>query len=139
MNWVYSTEAEKPKQVIVTEQMDPTIGYSSRFGLCGSTTPQQTASPLLPRPFINEVEYLEINQSSLDLTIFMAEVDVELSEKMLVELRRSVKKNPPHALKYELIYVCYLPYKLLEMPNMLSRLGKMSIVQARKGVPLGTG
>ena len=79
MNWVYSTGTEKPKQALVVEQIKPGT--------------------------INEAEYLKVNQSSVVLTIFTAEVDVKLSQKVSGELLRSTRKNPPRALKYELIYV----------------------------------
>jgi len=45
------------------------------------------------------------DQSSVMLTIFAANVDVELDPKLKAEIRRSTKKNPPCVLKYELIYV----------------------------------
>jgi len=106
MNWVYSTGTEKPKQVPVIEQIKPKTGFfSSLFGLGGGNTPQRTPSPLPPQPVISEAEYLKIGQSSVVLTIFTAEVDVKLSQKISAELHRSTKKNPPRALKYELIYV----------------------------------
>ena len=107
MNWVYSTGTEKPKPVPVIEQIKPKTGFfSSLFGLGGnSSTPSRAASPLPPQPVIDEAEYLKVGQSSVVLTIFTAEVDVKLSQKISTELHRSTKKNPPRALKYELIYV----------------------------------
>jgi len=107
MNWVYSTGTERPKQVPVIEQIKHKAGFfSSLFGLGGNSTPQRAASPLPPQPVINEAEYLKVGQSSVVLTIFTAQVDVKLSQKVSVELHRSTKKNPPRALTYELIYVC---------------------------------
>ena len=126
MGWVYGMGG--PKQVPVTGQMEPEIGCSSHLGFGGSTAPKQTAPSLHHQLFINETEYLEVDQSSVVLTLFTAEVDVELSQKMLVELHRSVKKNPPHALKYELIYVCHALYKRPEMPNVLCRPGRMNMM-----------
>jgi len=106
MNWVYSTGTEKPKQVPVIEQIKPKAGFfSSLFGLGGGNTPQRASSPLPPQQVINEAEYPKIGQSSVVLTIFTAEVDVKLNQKISAELHRSTKKNPPSALKYELIYV----------------------------------
>ena len=110
MNWVYSTGTEKPKQTPVTEQVKHKNGFfSSLFGLTGHSTPQRAASPLPPQPAINEAEYLKVGQSSVVLTIFTAEVDVKLNHKISEEIHRSTKKNPPRALKYELIYVCHFP------------------------------
>ena len=47
----------------------------------------------------------EANSLNVELTIFAANVAVHLDEKMKGELRRSIKKNPPSRLRYELIYV----------------------------------
>ena len=108
MNWVYSTGTEKPKQVPVIEQIKPRTGFfSSLFGLSGSSTPQRAPSPLPPQPALNEAEYLKVGQSSVVLTIFTAEVDVKLNQKISTEIHRSTKKNPPRTLKYELIYVSH--------------------------------
>ena len=105
MNWVYSTGTEKPKQVPVIEQIKPKMGFfSSLFSLGGGNTPQRAISPL-PQPAIDEAEYLKVGKSSVVLTIFTAEVDVRLNQKISAELLRSTKKNPPRAIKYELIYV----------------------------------
>lgn len=90
MNWVYSVETEKPRQALVAEQTLPEIVHDS--------------------------EYLEVGQSGVVLRIFTAEVDVNLSQKMSAELHRSTKKNPPRALKYELIYV--RPF-LHQLPGLL--------------------
>ena len=105
MKWVYSAGTEKPKPVQVIEQIKPKTGFfSSLFGFNGST-PQRVPSPLPPQPVINEAEYLKVDQSSVVLRIFTAEVDIKLSQKISAELHRSTKKNPPRTLKYELIYV----------------------------------
>jgi hypothetical protein len=110
MNWVYSTGTEKPKQTPIIEHIKPKTGFfSSLFGFGGST-PQRTASPLPPQPAINEADCLKVAQSSVVLTIFTAEADVKLSQKISAELHRSTKKNPPRTLKYELIYVCHSPH-----------------------------
>jgi len=106
MNWVYSTGTEKPKQVPLIEQIKPKTGFfSSLFGLGGNSTPQRAPSPLPPQPAIKEAEYLKVGQSNVVLTIFTAEVDIKLSQKISAELHRSTKKNTPRSLKYELIYV----------------------------------
>ena len=39
------------------------------------------------------------------LSIFAADIAVKLDQKMISELNRSTKKNPPTRMKYELIYV----------------------------------
>ena len=99
MNWVYSTGTEKPKQAPVIEKIKPEARISSS---------KQTAPPS-PQPVISEAKYLEVGQSSVQLTIFTADVDVKPSQELLRELYRSTKKFPPSSLKYELIYVCHPP------------------------------
>ena len=47
----------------------------------------------------------EATLSSIALTIFSANVEVRLNDKMKGELLRSTLKNPPSRLRYELIYV----------------------------------
>ena len=99
MKWVYSAGTEK-----CTIIEHPNAGlFSSLFGF-GRSTPQRAPSPL-PPPVIKETEYLKVDQSNVVLTIFTADVEVKLSQKLSTELLRSTKKNPPRALKYELIYV----------------------------------
>ena len=100
MNWVYSTGLEKPRQAPVIEQAKPEARFSSS---------KQTTPPPPPQPVISEAKYLEIGQSSVQLTIFTADVDAKPSEKLKGELYRSTKKSPPSTLKYELIYVCHPP------------------------------
>jgi len=105
MNWVYSTGTENPRQALVTEEIMPEI--------------------------VDDAEYLEVGQSSVVLTIFTAEVDANLSEKMKAELYRSTKKNPPRTLKYELIYVRhFLLIPLTGYTDMYSRPGRTSTMQA---------
>ena len=115
MKWVYNTGTEKPEPIPVIEQINPKAGFIPSFFGFGST-PQLAPSPLLPPPVIDETDYLKFDQSSVVLTIFTAGVDVKLSQKISTELLRSTKKNPPRALKYELIYVSPPPpHQLSEM------------------------
>jgi hypothetical protein len=46
-----------------------------------------------------------IYTTSLSLSIFSANVDVQLEQKLVKALHRSTLKDPPTKLKYELIYV----------------------------------
>ena len=134
MNWVYSTGTEKPRQTSIVEQTKHKTGFfSSLFGLGGSSTPQRAPSPLPPQPVINEAEYLKVGKSSVVLTIFTAEVDVKLNQKISAELHRSTKKNPPRALKYELIYVRYpFPIPVARNVDIPFRRGRTSMMPARK-------
>ena len=47
----------------------------------------------------------ELHKTNVTLTIFTAEVDVDVDKKLYAELLRSTKKKPPTQLKYHLIYV----------------------------------
>jgi len=99
MNWVHLTGTEKFGQALVAGRVE----------------------------VFDDAWYLEVGQSSVVLTIFTAEVDVKLSEKMSAELHRSTKKNPPRALKYELIYVRHLlPTPVTEYVDMILRRGRTS-------------
>ena len=136
MKWVYSAGTEKPKPVSVIEQTKPKAGFfSSLFGL-GGNTPQRTPSPLPPQPVINETDYLKVDQSSVVLRIFTAEVDVKLSQKISSELHRSTKKNPPRALKYELIYVSHPSIPITIEANLPFRQGRTNMMRARKRMML---
>jgi len=138
MNWVYSTGTEKPKQPPVVEQTKPKTGFfSSLFGLGGGNTPQRTPSPLPPQPVVNDAEYLKVGQSSVVLTIFTADVDVKLSQKISAELLRSTKKNPPRTLKYELIYVGHHTHTPVTIDiDTPFRREKTSTMQARERMML---
>ena len=130
MNWVYNAGTETPQQVPVVEQVNSETGLpSSPLGLDGGSTPQRTVSPPPPQSVISQTKYLEVGQSSVTLTIFTAEVDVNLTQKLSAELHRSTKKNPPPAIKYEFIYVCCLPFvSIIGGANMPSRRGGMSMM-----------
>ncbi|KAI6152579.1 hypothetical protein BKA82DRAFT_4013016 [Pisolithus tinctorius] len=54
---------------------------------------------MLPR-----YEPMRMHETKMDLTVFTAQVDVNIIEKLSKELNRCTKKNPPSRLKYSLIY-----------------------------------
>jgi hypothetical protein len=70
-------------------------------GIESFSTPQ--GAPAVP----GESNLLEAKTSNIVLTMFAANVEVRLDEKMTVELLRATKKNPPSRLRYELIYVSF--------------------------------
>lgn len=115
MKWVYTVGTEKPQPVVV-EQIKQKAGgfFSSLFsGLAGVNTPPRAPTPLVT-PIVEEIDLLSVNESNVVLTIFTAEVDVQLTKKMSAELHRSTKKNPPPKVKYQLIYVSPTPLILLQ-------------------------
>ena len=136
MGCVYRIGTKKTKQISSIKKAKPkTKFFSSLFGSGDNSTPQHGPSTSSPG-LIDEAAYLELDHSSVELTIFMAEVDVKLSPKILAELHRSMRKNPPRTLKYELIYVCHPPMPVARDVNTLFRRGKTSMMQARKGTRL---
>jgi hypothetical protein len=101
MRWVYSSGTEKPQPLSLKQAKVSAPSLFSWFGL--SNTPQRVATPLPPTPE-EVVNPLTVNETSVSLSIFSAEVDVRLDKKIAAELHRSTKKNPPSKVKYELIY-----------------------------------
>jgi hypothetical protein len=140
MKWVYSAGTEKPKPIPVIEQIKPKAGLFSSLLEFSRSTPQRAPSPLPPQPVIKETEYLKIDQSSIVLMIFTADVEVKLSPKISTELLRSTKKNPPRALKYELIYVSppssIPPHHVSETLMHLSDRERTNMMRARKRMTL---
>ena len=66
-----------------------------------------------------------IIESNVVLSIYTADVLVKLDAKMIAELNRSTKKNPPTRMKYELIYVGFEWYRIAyEFTNFDGQTGK---------------
>lgn len=111
MNWVYTVGSEKPQPVVIEQIKQKTGGFFSSL-FSGLGTPQRSPTPIIT-PAADEADLVKINESNVVLSIFTAEVDVQLTKKMSAELHRSTKKNPPSKVKYQLIYVrlycCFLP------------------------------
>lgn len=134
MKWVYSAGTEESKPVV--ERTRPKGGFFSSLFALGGNTPQRVPTPL-PQPVVNEAEYLKVEQSSVVLRIFTAEVDVKLNQKISAELHRSTKKNPPRALKYELIYVSHFSLTpTTKDVNALLRQERMNMTRARRRMML---
>lgn len=112
---MYSLGSEKKRVKLpdIAKVAKPSIQglFSSIFGgFSGSSTPQQTTTPLpAPEPE-PEVDLLTFNDSSVALTVYSAEVTTKLDKKFSAALHRSTKKEPPSRLRYELIYVSYTCY-----------------------------
>ncbi|KAJ7251757.1 hypothetical protein B0H12DRAFT_1118770 [Mycena haematopus] len=103
MRWVYSSGTAKPKPLVFKQEKTPTSTFFNLKSWLGSNTPQRVATPLPPEPE-EVVDPFTINETSVSLSIFSAEVDVHLDKKVAAELQRSTKKNPPNKVKYQLIY-----------------------------------
>ncbi|KAH9946348.1 uncharacterized protein BXZ73DRAFT_86493 [Epithele typhae] len=107
MEWVYMAGTEKPQPK--KEVPKPTSGggggfFSSLFSsFGGSGAPSRSITPT-PTPSVPKVDPKAIVESNVVLSIFTADIAVSLDQKMVTELNRSTKKNPPTRMKYELIY-----------------------------------
>lgn len=107
MRWVYSSGSEKPPPRPAAKQVKASSqgGFFSSLFSSLAGNPSVPPSPIpSPAPIV-EVNPMEVNETNVVLSIFSADVDVQLDKKMAMELHRSTKKNPPKRLKYELIYV----------------------------------
>jgi hypothetical protein len=104
VRWVYNVGSEKPstrsRRDALNTAKHQTNGFFSpqtdRFE--ASLTPAR----LLPK---EPIDLFEATSSNIVLTIFAANVEVQLDKKMTGELLRSTLKKPPSRLRYELIYV----------------------------------
>ncbi|KAF9451267.1 hypothetical protein P691DRAFT_796992 [Macrolepiota fuliginosa MF-IS2] len=104
MNWVYISGTESRKSLLPKPVKAAATGFfSSLFGsLTGSPTPQRQTIPLpAPAPLVNP---LETSETTIILSVFSADISVQLNTKLSSEIYRSTKKNPPPTMKYELIY-----------------------------------
>ncbi|CAE6464621.1 unnamed protein product [Rhizoctonia solani] len=103
LRWVYNTGTDK-KPIPSDNAAKPapaTSFFSSLFSSFTSTpSPAPTAAPL-PEP---EKDPLEAIESTVQLSIFGAEISVRLDNRMNTELERATKKKPPSTSTYQLIY-----------------------------------
>ncbi len=110
VRWVYNVRSERPFATSRTDALKTATRQANRFisphshGFKASSTPQRTSTsvPTVPKEPIN---LLEATSTDIALTIFAANVDVQLDKKMTGELLRLTLKKPPTRLRYELIYV----------------------------------
>ncbi|RDX42682.1 hypothetical protein OH76DRAFT_1410943 [Lentinus brumalis] len=108
MQWVYMAGTEKPQPK--KEPPKPVAGgggfFSSLFSsLTGASgAPSRTNTPAPAPSTVPQIDPQTIVESNVVLSIFAADIAVKLDKKMITELNRSTKKNPPTRMKYELIY-----------------------------------
>jgi hypothetical protein len=115
---VYKDASEKPSVTSKTNILKSSSHKASGFflplsdGSEASPTPQGTPTQA-PVVHKESIHLLEANSSNIVLTIFAANVDVQVDEKMAGELVRATKKNPLSRLRYELIYVSFIVVKYI--------------------------
>ena len=130
MDSIYSTGMGKSRQI---PKVEPEAIFFSLSGL-EESIPQRASPPPPTQSVTDEAGCLKVAQFSVVLTIFTAEVDVNLDQKLSAELHRSMRKNPPRRLKYELIYVCGPTTPVTGDANISFRRGRRSMTQARKRI-----
>ncbi|KAL5520611.1 hypothetical protein ACEPAF_2612 [Sanghuangporus sanghuang] len=103
--------------------------------------PTNTQRAETPRPPASEKEKdpLELRKSSVVLHIFSAEVDVRLDKKMVTELQRSTKKNPPSRLRVDLIYTGKAEYDASKKEDERFEESTGSVFQGLRADLDGTG
>jgi hypothetical protein len=104
VRWVLNVGSENPSTTSRTDTLKATTHQTSEF-FSPQSDPFEaslTPAPMVPREPIN---LFETTLSNIVLTIFVANVEVQLDNKMTGELLRSALKKPPNRLRYELIFV----------------------------------
>ena len=107
LRWVYATGSER---LVPTKPLPPKPAsishnfFSSFLSSFVAPSPSRTPEPSL-FPQESNTELLASMESSVVLSVFSAQVDVNLDQKMLTELERATKKRPPKTTTYSLIYV----------------------------------
>jgi Protein of unknown function (DUF3684) len=104
VRWVYNVGSENPSTISKRDPLKTGTHQTSSFFSPESDPFEEssTSAPMLPKEPINP---FEVASSNIALTIFAANVNVRLDEKMTEELLRSTLKKPPSRLRYELLFV----------------------------------
>ncbi|KAG7090828.1 hypothetical protein E1B28_009910 [Marasmius oreades] len=104
MRWVYSSGTEKPAPPTVVQPIKTSVHTSWLSSFFRSSTPSRPATPLPPQTPEPPVDHLAVSTTTVSLSIFSAQADARLDNKVATEIHRSTKKKPPARLKYDLIY-----------------------------------
>lgn len=123
MRCVYVSGSSKPKRNSITKantiQTTTTVasGFFSSLFSSFAATPARTPKPLPPadqaaleaekkaKDAEEEKKLTQMADRSVVLTVFSADVNVSLDEKIRKELLRATKKTPPSRTRLELIFV----------------------------------
>ncbi|KAF8497439.1 hypothetical protein F5888DRAFT_1634399 [Russula emetica] len=102
VRWVYNVGSEKPSTTSTTDTLKTATHQSGFF----STQSDQFEASSTPAPMLRKkpINLFGATSSNIVLTIFTANVEVRLDEKVTGELLRSTMKKPPSRLRYQLIY-----------------------------------
>ena len=103
VRWLYTAGSEKLLATSRADASKPVANQSSGvFSSLFATFGASSTPSVAPNEPIN---LFEATSSNIVLTIFAANVEVRLDDKMTGELLRSTLKKPPGRLRYEMIYV----------------------------------
>jgi hypothetical protein len=104
VRWVYNVNSKTPNIRFRRDALKTAKHQTNGFFSPQSDPFEASSTPaqLLPKEPIN---LFEATSSNIVLTIFAANVEVRLDNKMTGKLLRSTLKKPPSRLGYELIYV----------------------------------
>lgn len=122
MRCVYTTGSSKPRQPIAkpapkVASAGVTSGFFSSLFSSFTGAPSRSPTPAIETPVasheelaVKEIEarkkLQQINETSVLLSIFGADMTVNVDDRLRRELLRATKKNPPGRMRLELIYVC---------------------------------
>ena len=131
MRCVYVSGTAKPKRLVAPKATTPQNSTSGGgfFSSLFSSITGAPSKPTKPLPVIDQAEVeakekarvaeeekklIQMTNRSVTLSVFSANINVSLDEKMRSELQRATKKNPPSSTRLELIFVsgCYSPIGL---------------------------
>jgi hypothetical protein len=131
LRWVYDTGTEKrpPPSDKASKPAPVTSFFSSLFSFASAPSP--TPTPVAPPE--PEKDPLEALVSSVQLSVFAAQVAVQLDKRMSTELERATKKKPPATSTYQLIYVSVCSFVLhFNTSDRFFRQERMSTMQVNK-------
>ncbi|KAH7337817.1 hypothetical protein B0J17DRAFT_664321 [Rhizoctonia solani] len=103
LRWVYNTGTDK-KPIPSDKAAKPAPATSFFSSLFSSFTSAPSPAPTPARLPDPEKDPLEALESTVQLSIYAAEVSVRLDNRMNTELERATKKKPPSTSTYQLIY-----------------------------------
>ncbi|KAL5514880.1 hypothetical protein ACEPAG_2196 [Sanghuangporus baumii] len=147
---VYSSGTAKPQLIAQAARvLKPAASavssgfFSSLFSSFSSPAqPTNTQGGETPKPHLppeKEKDPFELRKSSVVLHIFSSEVDVRLDKKMVTELQRSTKKNPPSRLRLDLIYTGKAEYDASKKEDEIFEESTGSVFQGLRADLDGTG
>ncbi|GJJ14590.1 hypothetical protein Clacol_008856 [Clathrus columnatus] len=115
MIYTIGTETKQPLRASSSVKPSVNSGFFSSLFASFTGSSEQTPAPITPSPSpIPNIDPMSNVISHVILTIYSGEVNVSLDQKMVAELYRSTKKNPPSRLKLELIYTGKDEYDMSE-------------------------